>query len=212
MLCLVAATAWADGDSPHQMIKADGEPDEEKCAVCHNEDMDLLESKHDTCAGCHDLTTHSGAAEHLRADAATVKAHVPEAKDGVPELPLAEDGKMYCGTCHLFHDPKIDDVTAIPPRPLSSQPIAAAIRAATAKRWPILAQQHGEEAAEASFAKDSTATLRLPIDEGQLCRHCHGGMLGAKPLGSGAAAQRRGAGPSGATFVTKNVSGGGLAQ
>lgn len=176
-LLFAAAAAWADDDSPHKMIKADGEPDEEKCTVCHNEDMDLLESKSDTCGGCHDPTIHSGAAEHLRATAAAVKAHVPEAKNGVPELPRAEDGKMYCGTCHLFHDPLVDDVTPIPPLKLSSQPIAAAIRAATAKRWSLLAQQHGETSADASFAEDSTSTLRLPIDEGQLCRHCHGGAI-----------------------------------
>lgn len=177
LLLWLAAVAVADDDSPHQMIKPDGEPDTEKCAICHNKDMDLLQGKLETCTDCHDLTVHSGAAEHLRVNADSVKAHLPVKGEGVIELPLAENGKIYCGTCHLFHDPRVDDVRPVPARLLSASPIAAAIRAATAARWAKLATQYGQAEAGASFAHDSTATLRLPIDEGQLCRHCHGGEI-----------------------------------
>ena len=46
------------------------------------------------CTTCHDPTLHSGSFEHLQTNAETVKAHLPPAKEGEDEFPLAEDGKI----------------------------------------------------------------------------------------------------------------------
>jgi hypothetical protein len=174
--CRIVLAADDDDDgNPHHMMKADGEADNEKCEVCHTgEDLSLSTSKLETCTTCHDPTLHSGSYEHLQANAEAVKAHLPPAKEGQEEMPLAEDGKMYCGTCHLFHDPRVSEEKTAPVRPISFSPIAKAVREATSAKWPVLAQQHGAAEAGATFAEKSTPALRLPLDDNQLCGHCHG--------------------------------------
>ena len=89
------------------MTKPDGSLDMETCGVCHNEDMSLQRSKLETCTLCHAQTVHAGSDEHLRAAAAGGEAGAGGTAEGRPALPLTEDGRIYCGTCHLFHDPKV---------------------------------------------------------------------------------------------------------
>ncbi len=163
-----------DEDNPHWMLRADGEPDEEKCALCHNEDMDLLASKEETCLSCHDRTLHSGSAEHLEVSPERVAALLPprvEPEEAQQNLPLAEDGRMYCGTCHLFHDPRIAEEILAPVRPLPSHSVALAIRRATLARCQDLTREGSS--AEFSFAPQNTAFLRLPLAEDELCVACH---------------------------------------
>lgn len=172
-LSAVAAVVAGEDDNPHWMLRPDGEPDQEKCAVCHNEDMDLLASKEDTCLGCHDRTLHSGSAEHLQASAEKVAALVPTpvAEESQSNFPLAEDGRMYCGTCHLFHDPRVAEETLAPVRPLPQHALARAIRSATLARCEQALRAAGQ--GSVSFAPQSTGFLRLPIEGNELCAACH---------------------------------------
>jgi len=141
-VCVILAppAARADGDgSPHHMTKADGSLDTTACAVCHNEDFTLQRSKLETCTLCHSQTMHAGAAEHLRANPAAVKQALGDHADA-PAMPLADDGHIYCGTCHLFHDPKVaseDWLTHgwLPP----DRGLAAAVRHGVTDRWAALA-------------------------------------------------------------------------
>lgn len=173
LLCAATALRAAEDENPHWMLRPDGEPDEEKCAICHNEDMDLLSSKEETCLSCHDRTLHSGSVEHLRAAAVQVQRRLPSKEQSGVEFPLAEDGRMYCGTCHLFHDPRVAEETLAPPRSLPEGGLAARIRQETEGRAATVLRARPEVEAQISFAPKSTGFLRLPIDENQLCIACH---------------------------------------
>ncbi len=171
----LVTTAWGLGneENPHWMLRSDGEPDEEKCAICHDEDKNLLSSKEETCLSCHERTLHSGSEEHLRASAAQVQTLLPpKGKYGV-EFPLAEDGRMYCGTCHLFHDPRVDEVTLAAPRTLPSEGIAWEIRQAVERQVRAILALRPESEVQWSFAQESTGFLRLPLTESELCVACH---------------------------------------
>ncbi|GBD26269.1 hypothetical protein HRbin30_01599 [bacterium HR30] len=173
VLLALAVRGFANDENPHWMLRPDGEPDEEKCAICHDEDKNLLSSKEETCLSCHDRTLHSGSVEHLRASASDVQALLPPKEKIGVEFPLAEDGRMYCGTCHLFHDPRVDEVTLAAPRTLPSEGIAAEIRRATEKQVRSLLALRPESEVEWSFAPKSTGFLRLPLADDELCLACH---------------------------------------
>jgi hypothetical protein len=169
----MALRVLANDENPHWMLLPNGEPDEEKCAICHDEDKNLLSSKEETCLSCHDRTLHSGSTEHLRATAAEVERLLPPKEQAGVEFPLAEDGRIYCGTCHLFHDPRVDEVNLAAPRSLPQAGLAKEIRQAIEQNVRgVRAAQPGAEL-EWSFAPQSTGFLRLPIDDNRLCTACH---------------------------------------
>lgn len=169
-----------DADNPHRMS---GPDDEESCEFCHDEDLNLTESLLDTCLACHSDTEHAGAQEHLRASKAEVAAALPVQADESPPLPLTEEGTMWCGTCHLYHDPRAND------EPLLSEAwvppatgMSASIRTAMAARWPSLAAKYDQAPPIASFATGGSTWLRQPVANGELCLTCHRDMAGEKGL------------------------------
>jgi hypothetical protein len=166
-----------DADSVHRMVKANGELDVEKCGVCHNDDMSLQRSKLETCTLCHSQTLHAGSDEHVRAEALAVKRVLEGQPDEAAALPLGDEGHIYCGTCHLFHDPAVLEESWLEqgwvPR---SGGLAGATRQSVIDRWAAMAKRAGEKSALGTFATAGTKQLRLPVDEGQLCRRCHGAV------------------------------------
>ncbi len=173
----LACTARAqDEDTPHNMLKPDGEADMEKCAVCHTEDMSLVASKSEICTTCHAATVHSGAAQHLAAPAESVTRLLEARKGTEPQLPLTDEGQLYCGTCHVFHDPRVSeekilDAPGLPP----ATKLSVAVREALPARFEALAERYGQKESGAKFSEKGTRRLRLPVKDGALCRHCHGG-------------------------------------
>ncbi len=164
------------GDNPHYMRHADGSTDDAKCAVCHNDDLGLLRSKLETCTECHTETIHSGSREHVQASAAAVAKVLAGAKGKDPELPLTDDGRIYCGTCHLFHDPVVASEALLDKgRGPSGSSVGTAVAEALRARWPQLAKAHGKDNAGITLNPQGTLRLRLPNADGSLCRHCHSG-------------------------------------
>lgn len=164
-----------EADSPHRMVKPDGEADTDKCAVCHESDLSLSRSKRETCTLCHAETLHAGAYMHVHAAPDTVKQLLSTSQTETPPLPTAEDGGIFCGTCHLFHDPRLSEDKPLATRRLAtSTGFDSAVQSAIATQWPVIAHKYDEEKAGASFAVKSTKALRLPVDDGTLCRRCHG--------------------------------------
>lgn len=173
LLTTAGAVRADESDSPHKMVKPDGEADMDKCAACHEADLSLSRSKRETCTLCHAETLHAGAYAHFHAAPDKLTRLLSAAPAEKPELPTAEDGGIYCGTCHMFHDPRLSEE-----KPLASRrpPTAfdAAVQSAIEAQWPVIAHKYDAEKAGASFADKSTKALRLPVDDGTLCRHCHG--------------------------------------
>lgn len=172
VLAMLAARASADDANPHEMIGADGKADAAKCNVCHNDDLTLTLPKLDTCTLCHSTTIHAGAQEHLRVEPARVALRIPAPKDGATVLPLTEEGGIYCGTCHIFHDPRVSEEKVL------DQPWIPSGRLATAVREGLIRQieqspHTAKDAATALKFSDGTTRLRLPVVDGSLCRHCH---------------------------------------
>jgi hypothetical protein len=171
---LAAGPALAqEQGTPHWMLGPDGQADQGACSTCHRETFELLQPKLDTCVMCHTSSPHVGASRHLEADATAVARLLPP--EGKDSLPLSEDGRIYCGTCHLFHDPRVIgepwlERTWLP----ASSGLPQAIRQALESRWKSLAEKQGEEGSGATFASKGTRALRLPVEDGTLCRHCHG--------------------------------------
>jgi hypothetical protein len=173
MLLLLASVraVGEDAGSPHEMIGADGKADATKCNVCHNDDLTLTLSKTETCTLCHSPTLHAGAQEHLRADAARVARVVPPPKDGGTALPLTEEGRIYCGTCHVFHDPRVSDEPVLDRNWVPSTRLADAIRESLTVH--VEAAATGTATGATLKFGDGTKRLRLPIADGSLCRRCH---------------------------------------
>jgi hypothetical protein len=180
LIALLTATAPARGDevaSAHRMVKPDGSLDMDTCGACHNEDMSLSRSKLETCTLCHSTTFHSGAAEHLAAAPASVARLLPQAQP-TPALPLREDGGIFCGTCHLFHDPAVGNERFLP---LGWVPpntgLPEAVRHALTEQWNRVAHKYNESEVGAKFVAQGTKALRLPVNDGTLCRRCHKALV-----------------------------------
>jgi hypothetical protein len=179
-LCLALVPVASRGQevgAPHAMTKSDGSLDMEACGACHNEDLSLQRSKVETCTLCHAQTVHAGSDEHLRASAAAVKEGMASQPKGGAAFPLTDDGQIFCGTCHLFHDPKVmsEDWLVkgwLPPE----GGFSGAVRQAVVDRWAALAAKSEDKAAIGQFVTKGTRLLRMPVDQGQLCAQCHGAL------------------------------------
>lgn len=174
-LCAPARLLHAaeDDTNPHRMS---GPDDDSGCGFCHEDDMSLSSSLLDTCLSCHALTEHSGSQEHLHATAAEVARLKPTPiKAGAePVLPLTPEGTMWCGTCHLYHDPQVNEEALLPERwhpPMLG--MAAAVADAIASRWGDLAAKYGQKLPVARFSAHGTNALRLSVSDGRLCAECH---------------------------------------
>lgn len=179
LLLLLAGAVWADEEddsNPHRMA---GPDDDSSCSFCHEEDMSLSQSPLETCLVCHSATEHAGSVEHLRVKVAAPSAPhpTPAAEAEAAHLPLTDDGEMWCGTCHLFHDPRVNEDVLLseswlPP----TTGLSGAVRAAVASRWMELAEKYDQKPPVASFATQGTTWLRLPVSNGALCLECHRGL------------------------------------
>jgi hypothetical protein len=176
-LCVLVATA-AKGDdalNPHRMTDAHGKADLTRCATCHTDTLGLARSKRETCTLCHSETVHSGAAEHLRADRRAVTAVMNARDKSAPALPLDDDGRIYCGTCHLFHDPALSGEKPLTMgRAASTNAVGAAV--ADGVRDSIGAASEGDGRTAPSpvrFVAPGSTALRAPVADGTLCLSCH---------------------------------------
>lgn len=178
LLGLLASTSpllAEESANPHHMLKPDGQLDMNACGVCHESDLSLSRSKLETCTLCHGMTPHAGALEHITAPAADVKQLL--SGEGEPNLPLTDKGKIYCGTCHLFHDPAMGGEQPLKHAwvPLSSG-LSGVVGNSLAAQWQKIAQKYGQSEVGAKLDTKGTKALRLPINDGSLCLHCHKGM------------------------------------
>jgi len=176
LLALGGAANGEEGMNPHHMVGADGALDDSVCSLCHEDDFTLSRSKTETCTLCHSDAPHAGAAQHLRADTAAVKRLAVD-REGI-DIPLTDEDTLYCGSCHLYHDPAVADEQWLDHGwvPSATEGLGKAVRdelaawfaADDARRDPATA------AATVKWMEGGTRMLRLPAENGTLCKRCHG--------------------------------------
>ena len=166
--------AGEDDTNPHHMA---GPDDTSSCDFCHDENMELLQPPLETCTVCHALDEHAGSGEHCRASAENVGKMAPAAAHEEAKLPLTDDGKIWCGTCHLFHDPQVNQEALLSEKWLPpTTGLPGAVREAVAGGWDRLAKKYDQKPPVAKFASTGTEWLRLPVSDGSLCLRCHQGV------------------------------------
>lgn len=180
---LLACALPARGEdtlNPHHMVGADGALDDSLCSLCHEDDFTLSRSKTETCTLCHSAAPHAGAAEHLAADAAAVSQAVGGEGAGI-EIPLTDEGTLYCGSCHLFHDPAVAGEEWLEHGwvPSDTHGLGKAVRDSLTDWFSRAEARRDASAAPVSvdWMKTGTRLLRLPVEDGSLCKRCHGGLL-----------------------------------
>jgi hypothetical protein len=168
-LWLPLAAAAGDTGSPHTST------DTAICSICHKDDMSLQSPKSKICLTCHNEAQHAGSAEHLRMEPARV-GRALAATSSAEKLPLTDDGHIWCGTCHLWHDPSLGEGWLpkgwVPP----DRGLPGAVRAGVTTRWAAIASAHDKKTIGAEFAKAGTRQLRLSYQDGSLCKRCHGDL------------------------------------
>lgn len=173
LLAAIPAAARAQ-ESPHHMTLPNGKLNMDLCPVCHNPDMSLQRSELETCTLCHSESSHGGSLEHVHATPEQVKEVVAgRAKDAV-KLPLTKEGRIYCGTCHLFHDPAVLgekwlETGWVPP----DAGFPGAVREGVEERWTALEKEFEKGPDSGRFATQGTRQLRAPAANGSLCLQCH---------------------------------------
>ncbi len=181
----------------HDMLDAQGQPNEDHCRYCHQEVLERdqryevselkLRAPVDTlCYGCHLKTPHLNALEHQVELSDKVKKQRKHFLDEHPEviLPLTEAGHVTCITCHTPHPPGVIDPTL----PAAHQVDTAKVDEAPVYRDSLWEKTIAEDKASrlekmsAQYGRPLTyryrqiygeALLRLAAKDGTLCRACH---------------------------------------
>ena len=154
-------TAMRDTDPVH---RADA------CLFCHDsipeegKTDDLRMPGVETCRGCHFETSHAGSGEHMvKLDAAMAEG----ARKA--NLPLAEGNAATCATCHDPHPAGTTKASAERAGWGEVRVVPASWERAVLA--PAQKDRLGDRAAPVLKGMD---LLRLPIDDGSLCKACHG--------------------------------------
>jgi len=104
------------GYNPHEQQLRDGKPVENRCLFCHAKALDpkatitpgdyqLRRKLSLLCIGCHLLTPHAGAFEHLEKPKASTLKTMKAAEENYRVIfPLDEEGRLTCATCHNPHE------------------------------------------------------------------------------------------------------------
>lgn len=164
-----------DAFNPHRMVGADGKADMKKCAVCHTDTLDLARPKSEACTLCHSETVHAGSIEHLRASADAVSHALASGGTDTAKPSLTEGGTIYCGTCHLFHDPALgQDKPLAYGRVPARTGIAEAVRSSLENQAATVGERTGTKGSLLGFATEGTTALTMPVEDGSLCLRCHG--------------------------------------
>ncbi|MCX7098590.1 MAG: hypothetical protein NTV43_11880 [Methylococcales bacterium] len=192
--------AKKDNERPniHLLMADNGDIKKQNCLYCHeevNEQRDKARSPsnlklrlpiEDVCLGCHLKTPHLNALEHQEAKPKDeMKKHMQamEKKHGII-LPLAQNGKVVCVSCHSPHSDGVIDGTKNPAGKQIKGDVKKGIEY-TPHSWNLIYQADKQERLEilGQINKEwlnlpyqrikSEVLLRLPAKNGELCLSCH---------------------------------------
>lgn len=183
----------------HVMVNQNGTIKEDTCLFCHREVNTQRETKRElmnanlrlpaekVCVGCHLKTPHLNAIEHTdsvlsensHSSAKNMVAQIKqlEAK-GIARLPLSEDNKILCITCHSPHEAGVLDE-----HNLSAKQVQGDVKKGveySAHAWRDVVEADKRERLETIQLSlppyqrlEKEVLLRLPAKDGTLCLSCH---------------------------------------
>ena len=180
----------------HVMLDKQGEIIEKNCTYCHTEvlkrdrtykpdELKLRVPRETLCFGCHLKTPHLNAVEHqVKPSKEKLKQLEASVKKLGIILPLSNDGKMMCVTCHSSHpngvlDKKLAAAKQVENNDLkegvsySKHPWAEVYAADKQSRLDTFNRESGEQL-QVQYARiNAEVLLRLPAKDGSLCLACH---------------------------------------
>jgi hypothetical protein len=181
----------------HVMLDESGELITKNCLYCHIEtpdpteknDLDEMEfriAKEKLCYGCHLKTPHLNAHSHQMEPSKEMREKMVESKKKYHViLPLVEDGKVGCITCHTPHQAGVINKESPAGRQVEDQSVAEGI-AYKRTSWSQVFSKDKEKRLEEMIGMHDRAgeipeyqriekeiLIRLPAKDGTLCLSCH---------------------------------------
>ncbi len=188
----------------HVMLDDNGEIKEKSCEYCHEkilnrdksyqlDEIKLRIPADQLCYGCHLKTPHLNSMEHqVEPDEDRAKQMKQSAKKHGIILPLSQDGKVMCVTCHTPHQPGVIEDHLPAAKQVSDADVKDGIQYKKSSPWQevITADKHERIQKMLNESKSSTKSftthyelnyklidkevlLRLPAKDGTLCLACH---------------------------------------
>jgi len=187
----------------HVMLDDNGDIKKETCKYCHKEvlkrdksyqldEIKLRVPPEKLCYGCHLKTPHLNAFEHqVEPDQDRLKQMKESAEKHGIILPLSDDGKVMCVTCHTPHQPGVIEDHLPAAKQVADAEIKDGIQYQDSPWQPVIAEDKQqrltellEQPAETTFPMvarpkleykriDKEVLLRLPAKDGNLCLACH---------------------------------------
>ncbi len=187
--------AEAQRNNVHVMFNAAGELDTQGCRYCHQETPDPRKPyerermrfqlpRQKLCYGCHLKTPHLNALTHQSApdEAMRETMRASERRLGV-RLPLVEEDKVGCITCHTPHQSGVIDETHPGGRQVEDRAVKEGIAWRRTHWSRVFAEDKAERLAELQADSElplpeyqraeQEILLRLSARDGTLCQACH---------------------------------------
>lgn len=180
----------------HAMVDEQGKIREQHCTYCHEKplkrdqiysaaELKLRVPREVICYGCHLKTTHLNALQHQVKPSKEKLQQLKETekKLGI-SLPLSDDGKVMCVTCHSPHPNGVLKPDLAAAKQVANQDLKTGISYAQhpwgavyaedkQQRLQALEHQTGHLQALEYQRIKTEVLLRLPAKEGSLCLACH---------------------------------------
>jgi hypothetical protein len=179
------------------MLNEQEEIDDKGCIYCHMEtpdpsvdelgsDMAFRLPKEKLCYGCHLKTPHLNALTHQTEPAEEIRQVMHQAeKEHEVKLPLDDEGKIACITCHSPHQSGVIDPGKAAGRVVEDQPVEDGVVYSRSAWSRVFAKDKTQRLHELKVRQQMQAELpeylrvekeillRLSAKDGTLCLACH---------------------------------------
>jgi hypothetical protein len=181
----------------HSMIDDEGKIDDSGCIYCHMEtpdpsladqasELEFRLPKEKLCYGCHLKTPHLNALVHqVEVDEKILTIKRCSEQKYQLKLPLDDDGKVACITCHSPHQSGVIDPDRPEGRQVEENPVEEGIvykrtawsRVFTLDKADRLTELKAKQSIKLEAPEyqrvEKEILLRLPAKDGTLCLSCH---------------------------------------